>query len=54
LAAGKRVVVLAGQATLPEPPPGLVAHSISPPGLPLAQALREAPERLAAAVREIC
>jgi glycerate kinase len=54
LAAGKRVVVLAGQATLPEPPPGLVAHSISPPELPLAQALREAPERLAATVREIC
>ncbi|MBM3843581.1 MAG: glycerate kinase [Verrucomicrobia bacterium] len=53
LARGKRVVVLAGQATLPEPPPGLVARSISPPGLPLAEALREAPERLAAAAREL-
>jgi hypothetical protein len=46
-------VVLAGQATLPEPPPGLVARSISPPGLPLAEALREAPQRLTAAVREL-
>jgi glycerate kinase len=53
LARGKRVVVLAGQATLPEPPPGLVARSISPPGLPLAEALREAPQRLTAAVREL-
>ena len=43
----------AGQATLPEPPPGLVARSISPPGLPLAEALREAPQRLTAAVREL-
>lgn len=54
LARGKRVLVLAGQAAVPEPPPGLVARSISPPGLPLADALREAPERLAAAVREAC
>jgi hypothetical protein len=30
-----------------------VARSISPPGLPLAEALREAPQRLTAAVREL-
>ena len=54
-AAGKRVLILAGSlGKLPADalPPGVEAHAISPPDLPLADALRRAPELLAAAVQE--
>jgi glycerate kinase len=52
--AGKRVLVLTGNVG--ELPPGalpqnVAVHAITPAGMPLEQALREAPERLAAAVR---
>lgn len=49
LAAGKPVHVFAGQVTAAERP-GLHLHAISPPGLPLPQALRETRARLATAV----
>ncbi len=39
LAAGKRTVVFAGRIQMREPPPGLVLRPITPPGLPLAEAL---------------
>lgn len=51
LAAGKRVVVLAGRVDLPSPPPGLEAHAITPPGMPLAEALPATRGLLAEAVR---
>lgn len=51
LAARKRVTVFAGRIQLSTTPPGLTAVAISPPDLPLPQALRETPSRLAAAVR---
>ncbi len=51
LALGKPVHVFAGRATATQPPPGLQVHSITPDGVPLEQALREAPGFLAAAVR---
>jgi glycerate kinase len=52
-AAGKRVLILAGSlGELPANalPPGIAAHTISPSALPLADALRRAPEFLAAAL----
>ncbi|MBL9204837.1 MAG: glycerate kinase [Opitutaceae bacterium] len=49
LALGKPVHVFAGQVTAAGRP-GLHLHAITPAGLPLAQALREAPERLAHSV----
>jgi glycerate 2-kinase len=54
-ALGKPVHIFAGQVEAPEPPPGsrLSLHAITPPGVPLAQALREAPDRLAAAVARV-
>ncbi len=51
LAAGKDVAVFAGRIQLTMTPVGLSVHPVSPPSLPLAQALRETPQRLAAAVR---
>lgn len=39
LALGKRVHVFAGSATAANPPPNLALHSITPPGMPLEQAL---------------
>jgi glycerate kinase len=50
LALGKAVQVFAGGITA-IPSPGLVLHAITPPGTPLAQALREAPANLTAAVQ---
>jgi glycerate kinase len=51
LALGKPVHVFAGAvATLATPPPQLALHAITPPGTPLAKALRDAPAFLAAAV----
>jgi glycerate kinase len=47
LALGKTVHVFAGQVSAPMRP-GLALHAITPPGTPLAQALREAPRNLAA------
>jgi glycerate kinase len=47
LALGKVVHVFAGQVTAAERP-GLALHAITPAGVPLAQALREAPRNLAA------
>jgi glycerate kinase len=49
LALGKRVHVFAGAVTA-EAVPGLALHAITPPGVPLAEALRTAPAFLAAAV----
>jgi len=54
LTMGKRVQVFAGQVQVTQPPPGLRLHAITPPGLPLAQALKAAPDLLAAAVRQHC
>jgi len=52
LALGKPVHVFAGRVALTRPVPGLLAHSISPPGMALADALANAPALLAAAVRQ--
>jgi glycerate kinase len=49
LALGKRVHVLAGAVTA-APRERLALHAITPPGLPLAEALRAAPANLAATV----
>lgn len=54
LALGKPVQVFAGQIQAANPPPGLRLHAITPPGLPLADALKAAPDLLAASVREHC
>ncbi len=52
LALGKRVHVFAGSATVAHPPANLALHSITPPGMPLDQALRLASLNLTKAVRE--
>jgi glycerate kinase len=52
LALGKTVHVFAGQVAAPARP-GLALHAITPPGTPLAQALREAPANLTAAARRV-
>jgi glycerate kinase len=52
LALGKPVHVFAGQLALAQPIPGLYAHSITPPGMPLADALPRAAALLSGAVRE--
>jgi glycerate 2-kinase len=52
MAVGKAVQVFAGRVTA-SPRPGLNLEAITPAGMPLAQALREAPENLAAAVRRV-
>jgi glycerate kinase len=51
LALGKRVHVFAGSAAAAHPPANLALHSITPSGMPLAEALRRAPDNLARAVR---
>lgn len=53
LALGKPVHVFAGTATAAQPPPNLALHSITPPGVPLEQALRLASLNLARAVRSV-
>ncbi len=50
LARGKTVHVFAGRATAARPPAHLALHSITPADVPLEQALRQAPQWLAAAV----
>lgn len=50
LALGKRVHVFAGAVTAKASVPGLAARAITPAGVPLEQALREAPENLRRAV----
>lgn len=52
LGQGRTVHVFAGAVNVPDRP-GLHAHAISPPGLPLAQALSESGWRLETAVRAI-
>lgn len=52
LALGKPVHVFAGSATVANPPERLTLHSITPPGTPLEQALRQATAFLAKSVRE--
>lgn len=47
---GKPVHVFAGQISLARDLPGLEAHTITPPGMPLADALEQAPALLALAV----
>jgi glycerate 2-kinase len=47
---GKPVHVFAGQVSLSREVPGLKVHKISPPGLPLVDALAQAPSLLALAV----
>lgn len=54
LALGKPVQVFAGQVTASAPPAGLQLHAITPPGMPLDEALRTAPDLLAAAIRQHC
>ncbi len=54
LALGKPVQVFAGQVQAAKPPAGLRLHAITPPGLPLAEALKAAPDLLAASVRQHC
>src|SRR5271165_6851610 len=48
---GKTVHVFAGEVRLSRTVPGLLAHTITPPGMALAEALAKAPELLSAAVR---
>ncbi len=50
LALGKPVRVFAGATQVPQPPAGLALHAITPSGTPLADALRQAPDFLRAAV----
>jgi glycerate 2-kinase len=50
LALGKTVHVFAGQVALREKIPGLVTHAVTPDGMPLAEAMENAEELLAAAV----
>jgi glycerate kinase len=52
LALGKQVHVFAGTATAAHPPERLKLHSITPPGVPLDQALRLASINLAKSVRD--
>jgi len=52
LALGKTVHVFAGQVTAAARP-GLALHAITPAGVPLAQALREAPQNLMATARRV-
>lgn len=52
LALGKPVHVFAGQVST-SAVPGLFLHAITPPGIPLAQALREATVNLSAAVHDV-
>jgi len=54
LALGKPVKVFAGQISAVAAPTGLQLHAITPPGMPLAQALNAAPDLLAAAIRQHC
>ena len=51
LALGKKVHVFAGRATATHPPANLAVHSITPAGVSLEQALREAPQFLASSIR---
>lgn len=51
LALGKPVHVFAGNATVAQPPAGLTLHSITPAGVPLDQALRQASLFLTKSVR---
>ena len=53
LALGKAVHVFAGSVALSREIPGLSAHSITPPGLPLERALAEAPRRLLDSVQRV-
>lgn len=50
LALGKKVHVFAGQATATRTPRNLTVHAITPPGVPLEQALRDAPRNLFQAI----
>ena len=50
---GKQVHVFAGQVSVTAPPPGLHLHAITPPGVPLAEALAATERNLAAAVRQV-
>jgi glycerate kinase len=52
IALGKNVHVFAGQVNAPAQP-GLELHAITPADTPLSQALREAPQNLAATVRRV-
>ena len=51
LALGKPVHIFAGSATASQPPEKLKLHSITPTGVPLDQALRQASLYLGRAVR---
>jgi glycerate kinase len=52
LAQGKLVHVFAGEIALPRKIPGLLAHGISPPGMPLLEALKDTPSLLSEAIRK--
>jgi glycerate kinase len=54
LALGKPVKVFAGQISAVSAPSGLQLTAITPLGMPLAQALIETPDLLAAAIRQHC
>jgi glycerate kinase len=51
LALGKQVHVFAGSATVANPPANLKLHSVTPAGMPLDQALRQASLNLSRSVR---
>jgi glycerate kinase len=53
LGLGKPVHVFAGQVALSRQVPGLFAHSITPPGMALSEALAKAPALLDSAVRRV-
>jgi len=52
-AAGKPSWVLAGALDCPQPVPSAKMHAITPAGMPLAEALRTAPENLARTLRKV-
>ncbi len=53
LALGKKVHVFAGRATVAHPPANLALHSITPGGVPLEKALREAGDFLTESLRHV-
>ena len=50
---GKRVHVFAGEVRLSQAVPGLMTHSVTPAGMPLAEALANAPGLLFSAVQAV-
>jgi glycerate kinase len=51
LALGKLVHVFAGEVSLSASVPGLITHAVTPPGMPLGEALARAPELLSESIK---